>query len=321
MNDVFDLPHVFVVFHQGSGGNFLAGLINKIMNDDKSIPSIALDGSSHTVVPSCLSFGLTTDEQIFFTSREERERFYLEKIKAEFINVKKPIVSWSHDFSNIEFYKKYFKNSKVVCITTNTFDEILTCTFMNIHKMLLHVPYNWPISKSVQEFRASRLDRSTVALLKEIIKPNLVQFVPTAYRYRNIEPYRTMINFTMVQLLLTNYGLFKNIEETADYGTGTFNYITYPQKSSVNHYSVAEHISTFTDIADIVMPYDVLRFGNTDSLVDAISTLLSKSLDESDIELVRNSMAKYTSSQNLSMLRNPKQYYIDIKESCKPYIK
>lgn len=322
MNDVFDLPHVFVVFHQGAGGNFLAGLINKILNDDNTIPSIASDGSSHTVVPSCMSFGLTTDEQMFYASREERENFYLERIKKEFAEVKKPVVSWSHDFSNIEFYKKYFKNSKVVCITTESVDEILTCTFMNIHKMLLHVPYNWPTSKAVQEFRANRLDVSTVALLKEIVKPEYMQFASTMYRYRNFQPYKTIINYTMIRLLLTSYGLFNYLDGSSySYENCTFNHITYPQKSSVRHYSVAEHISSFTDNADIVMPYDMLRFGDSDSIVKIVSSLLSKSLEQSEIGLIHTSISQYTKSQNLSMLRNPKQYYIDIKKYCTPYMK
>lgn len=322
MNDVFDLPHVFVVFHQGAGGNFLAGLINKILNDDNTIPSIAPDGSSHTVIPSCMSFGLTTDEQMFYASREERENFYLERIKKEFAEVKKPIVSWSHDFSNIEFYKKYFKNSKVACITTESVDEILTCTFMNIHKMLLHVPYNWPTSKAVQEFRVNRLDVSTVALLKELIKPEYLQFASTVYRHRNFEPYRTIINYTMIRLLLTSYGLIGYLDEaTQSYESCTFNHITYPQKNNVRHYTVAEHISSFTSMADVIMPYEILRFGDSDALVDTISMLLSKSLTQPEIELIHNSMSQYIKSQNLTMLQNPKQYYLDIKKYCTSYMK
>ena len=319
MHDFLSLPHVFIVFHQGSGGNFLAGLINKILNGDNTVPSIASDGSSHTIVPSSMSFGLTTDEQIFYSSREERENFYVERIKKEFAHVRKPIVSWSHDFSNIEFYKKYFKNSKVLCITTETIDEILTCTFMNIYKMLLHVPYNWPINKDVRDFRANRLDVSTVALMEELIKPEYMQYASTAYKYRNVEPYKTIVNFTMMRLLLSSYGIqFK--ESTVNYENCTFNYITYPQKNNIKHYTVDKHISSFTSIADVVIPYDLLRFGNIDSIVDAISTLLDKSLTLSELGLINESISQYTKSQNLSMLRDPKQYYLDTKNTVYPLL-
>jgi hypothetical protein len=320
MHDVFSLPHIFIVFHQGSGGNFLAGLVNKIINGDNTVPSIASDGSSHTVIPSCISFGLTPDEQIFYTSREEREKIYLERIKKEVLGTQIPIISWSHDFSNIEFYKKYFKNSKVLCITTESVDEILTCTFMNIYKMLLAVPYNWPISKDVREFRINRLDVSTVALLKELMKPEYEQFASTAYKYRNMEPYKTITNFTMMRLLLTSYGI-KITESTVSHENCTFNYITYPQQNNTRHYVVDEHISSFTSMADVIVPYDVLRFGDSNSLVNAISALLPKALTSSEIDLIHSAINQYTRSQNLLMLRNPKQYYLDTKKYCAPLMK
>ena len=51
MNPFFKLPHIFVVFAPGAGGNFLVGLINKLLNKNLSDPiKIAQTGSSHTVI-------------------------------------------------------------------------------------------------------------------------------------------------------------------------------------------------------------------------------------------------------------------------------
>ena len=88
----------------------------------------------------------------------------------------------------------------------------------------------------------------------------------------------------------------------------------------MKHYTVDKHISSFTSIADVVIPYDLLRFGNSDSIVDAISTLLGKTLTLSELGLINESISQYTKSQNLSMLRDPKQYYLDTKNTVYPLL-
>jgi hypothetical protein len=74
-------------------------------------------------------------------------------------------------------------------------------------------------------------------------------------------------------------------------------------------------------MADVIVPYDVLRFGDSNSLVNAISALLPKALTSSEIDLIHSAINQYTRSQNLLMLRNPKQYYLDTKKYCAPLMK
>ena len=80
--------------------------------------NISDTGSSHTVLrdkskgTDFLSFGTVPEEHELFKSQEERELFYLENIKNIYSSISKPEVVWTHDFSNIPLYRKYFKNSK-----------------------------------------------------------------------------------------------------------------------------------------------------------------------------------------------------------------
>lgn len=191
---------------------------------------------------------------------------------------------------------------------------------MNIYKMLLQVPYDWPTHKSIQEFRTRRLDVSTVALLKELIKPEYQEYASTIYKYRDTEPYKSIINFTLMRLLLTSYGI--QVTDThVNSDICTFNYITCPLKNRSDYHIVSDHIHTYTSSADVVIPYDTIRFGNNELLIDSIAKLINKPLLETESSLVHDAVKKYTSSQSITMLRNPKQYYLDIKKSCSLFMK
>ena len=104
-------PHIFVVFSPGAGGNFVSGLLNSIITREFETIEVAPNGSSHTVmynkqpVGDSLSFGTHVEEHSVFTSEEEIESHYLNSIKSEYTNVLSPIVTWTHNYSNIRLNK------------------------------------------------------------------------------------------------------------------------------------------------------------------------------------------------------------------------
>ena len=78
---IFDLEHIFIVFHPGAGGNFIASLLEKVVRKDVSSINIGTTGTAHTVNDrkiagtDYLSFGTEVYEQSNFNSENDRINF------------------------------------------------------------------------------------------------------------------------------------------------------------------------------------------------------------------------------------------------------
>ena len=87
MTCVFELPHIFIVFQPGTSGNFVAGLLNNLINKNSSDVHISTNGSSHTTIArkiagtDYMSFGTVYEDQLNFSSPNQRLNYYLENIK------------------------------------------------------------------------------------------------------------------------------------------------------------------------------------------------------------------------------------------------
>jgi hypothetical protein len=322
MRSFFDLKHIFVVFHPGSAGNFLSGLLNKVVqNDISTTPQISKNGSSHTVDNLYMSFGRTPDDQIFYNTREDKEQYYLSQIKKYYIDVNTPQISWTHDFSNIEFYKKHFKNSKIVCITTDTIPEKLSCIFMNITKTMLDDPDNWPISADVKKFRTLRLDRACRIILREVLKPQYISQIDEIYHLRYTERYKSLFEFIYMRLLLTNVGILSNVEDSKRLEHDVFNYVICPSSNIRSiYYTIGSHISIYTCLANYCLPYSSLCCLDYKSVEDMISVVLDRKITVNESTFIHTALDKYVSSQNKQLLTDPVFYYNYIKQQCSDFI-
>jgi hypothetical protein len=318
----FDLPHVFIVFHPGSGGNFVSGIFDKIIHNDSSSLPISYNGSSHTVSTPYMSFGLTPDEQVLFDNRESREQYYLKQIKREYKDTNSTLVVWSHDFSNIEFYKKYFKNCKIVCITATSKEEMISSVFMNINKMMLADPSEWPVHPEIKKFRSNRLEKWTKFTLSKMIKSEYTDSIDMMYAIRNNSQYNAVVKLATMHLLLTQLGLIHHIRPNQEIGHEMFNHVFYPNTNpSLNtQYIIGPHVNNYISLADVSLPYNYLATHNVDLLVSTVSTVLERELSQNDMEFIHSSFAKYISSQNSLVLSDPIQYYNTVKEECSNFI-
>jgi hypothetical protein len=321
-NLFFDSPHLFVVFHPGSSGNFLVGLLDKMIQGDMSdVPLISKNGSSHTVNNFYMSFGRTADEQLFYKTREDKEHFYLTQINDHYSNVDRSLVSWSHDFSNIEFYKKYFKNSKIICITTDTIQEILSCTFMNVTKMMLDNPANWPVSDNVRQFRTQRLERACKIILYEILKPQHYSQINEIYQLRYSTHYKPLIEFVYMRLLLYNFGILNTVENNNQKEHNVFNYVICPSSDiQSKSYTIGEHIRTYTQLANYCLPYNSIIGLNYQLVIEMISTIIDRKVTDKESKFIHIALDNYVSAQNNQLITDPIFYYNRIKQQISEFI-
>lgn len=299
MLTVFDLPHVFIAFAPGAGGNFLAGIYTGLINRELSDIEISKSGSTHNNLSlnSKLSMGTFVDNTL---DVDEKIKYYRESFSK--LEVTQPLVSWTHDFKNIELYRSIFPNSKIVVITQLTKEEQLSITYMNVIKNLMDpdVVTLMPEAKLkfIQEsYRQSCIDRLTEHMSKE--QANLIFSNP---KYKDIVTYlyiKGMINF---------YGLQHLVEDVSE--------TCLPE---ITQYGISNRpydIDKYLTDECLLLPYSCIMSGDVTKLLDIITNTLSRELTTKEKMFVENNFIKYRDKQNLKILTNPMGYYQSLKEAC-----
>jgi len=308
---IFDQRHIFVVFNPGSGGNFLAGLINNILNSNLISLDISNTGSSHTVLrdkstgTDYLSFGTLMEEHGYFKSDEERELFYVENIKKTYtLENNKPEVIWSHDFTNIPLYRKYFKNANILVINNTTHDEQLTALFMLAKKTLLDKNCLLPMSRDTWEFVIARW---STGCMKQLLMFKNLDDATKMIADRFNEEYKDDLYYVTVRMMLFSYGILHLVERIPEQKS-IYDYVIYPATETLG-----EKLDYYIDDNCTILPYRYLATGDYELLVEKISAILERTLNNDELGYIRSSFDKYRSSQDQLLLSNPKSYYKNLR--------
>lgn len=311
MNNIFDLPHIFIVFNPGSGGNFLAGIFNRLLNSNLQDINIAKDGSSHTLVSNkvngtdFLSFGTLMEEHEPFKSEEERELFFLTNIKKHYTTVIDPQVIWTHDFTNIPLYRKNFKNAKIFVITNNSIQEQMTTVIMNISKTLLGNSAAIPLSADVWEKALERWRDGCMSELSKLVSADRAKEILA----NRLNPdNKNILEYVSIRIFFRFYRLWQDLEPSL------FNNILYPLKDSPIPYKVGSALNSYIDSNCIELPYSYLANNDAELLISKITELFNRSLIEEEQNFIKTSFNKYRRAQNQTLLLDPIKYYTELKE-------
>ena len=317
---IFQLPHIFIVFSPGGSGNFVASILNKILNPDISDIAISSSGSAHNNLEKkitgtdYLSFGTIVEEHSEFKTQEEREQFYLEKIKTSYADVTTPQVVWTHDYTNIPFYKKHFKNAKILVITHSTDIERLVTLLMNLTKTLLDDNAIIPLKKSYWANVLDMVEQTRRNTLTKWVKdPNRVEDI---LKNKNEPVNKSLIDFFTIAPIFDYYGMLWLVEPRSENKKIVFDNILYPSKDANLPYIVGELLNSYIDVDCIQLPYVYLIDNRIDILISAIENVVNNPLTELQLEFVKNTFIKYRNSQNQILLSNPKKYYDDLKKTA-----
>lgn len=308
---VFDQRHIFVVFNPGSGGNFLAGIINNILNSNLISLDISGTGSSHTVLrdkstgTDYLSFGTLMEEHDYFESEEERESFYIEHIKKTYTSENsKPEVIWSHDFTNIPLYRKYFKNARILVINNTTHDEQLTALFMLAKKTLLDKNCLLPMSRSTWEIV---MERWSIHCMKQLLlfknSDDAIKMISDRFN----DEYKDDLHYATIRMMLIFYGMLHLVEEVPKQKS-VYEHVIYPATKTTG-----KRLDYYVDDECTTLPYRYLATGDYELLVEKISAILERTLNNDELSYIKTSFDRYRLSQDQLLLSNPVTYYKNIR--------
>lgn len=302
---IFDLEHIFIVFHPGAGGNFIASLLEKIVRGDSSAINIGLTGAAHTTNDrkiagiDYLSFGTEVHEQSSFTNENDRINFYIDKIKSEYNDVTTPQIVWSHDFTNITLYKKYFPNSKILVITQDSYKEKIAVVLFNVIKNILDVNTLNPLTpKRMAE---------VLSLWNFVVKLELIKLVGET-KAREIDKDNILYKYASFSKMMQYY-MLDNID--------VVNRVLYPATNMVMPgklpYTIGKAYSDYTD-GCIKIPFSYLMDNDVELLIETLSQVVK--LDDEVKQVITSNFTKYRTAQIQEILNDPIAYYATIKEEA-----
>lgn len=283
--NVFDLPHIFIVFPPGAGGNFIAGLLTKLTSNDLTALGISSVGSSHTTMDKkkdgkdYLSFGTFIESRSKFNTPEDRINFFRSKIT----DITTPQVTWTHDKNNIDDYTNVFPNAKILVITTDSEQEQLVTTFMYCVKNMLDptAPTPWSTEQR-QRF---------MEYWNSLLKDDLSKVVPTNRIPHAMEDQDLAKYFHIIRKL-KSYRLLEYKDEP----------IPPAGLLDPEPYNISKYINNRCT----VLPYKYLIDNDLDLLLSCLSEIVP--MNKQQEEYVTEMFNAYRMKQDLNMLENPYEF-------------
>lgn len=323
MNRVFELPHIFIVFQPGTSGNFVAGLLSKLINVDSSGLHISNNGSSHTLIErkvagtDYLSFGTVFDDQTEFASPEQRISYYLENIEKLEGVITTPQVIWSHDFTNISLYQNFFPNAKVLVITQNSNIEKLVAVCMNITKNLMDPDHVAPFPLR----QWNDIIRQTDFLLEIGLRRMVGERGKDIMQNKFADANHNIIKFVRLRQMLGYFGLLHLVDKRFPPNRDVSNNVLFrtPWEEFVKNmngmpYKIGLPYESYITSDCVQLPYSYLIEGRANLLIEALSSLVGGLSAEERIYIALE-FNKYRDMQHQTILTDPCKYYQDLERT------
>lgn len=316
MNNIFNQPHIFVVFYPGSSGNLISSLLDSFVNSNDEV-NIASSGHAHNNAINdrkkqgtdflCLGSGSSTKSGLQFETIEEKVNYYKEQILQSDYDPEKSYVTWSHDYKNIPLYNLIFPNSKILIINSSTLKERLIATLLKINKNLFSDDSELPLGPGEGEGR-KLLHRGIIAITfrkiygirlkgkelpKELKKKDFVKYIFYQFYYDLFE----FGKFSSLNDTVPNLSPKTRLDnETVSVILADPNPIELTNIK--NHYEIS-----FNDI-----------LSNSDNIPLVFEQLLNRQLNSSEKEQIKQTLDKYIKMQEPLILSDPMLYIEQYKK-------
>jgi len=332
MSTFFELPHIFVVFPPGTGGNFIAGILTRTLNKDLKDLALSNTGNAHLNSTAKLDFsdiiscGLVYGVPMF-NSFEEKIQYYKAEIEKRHGGDTDVKVSWSHDFSNIQLYKILFPNCKILVVTHNSDREKLTAIIQQELKNRLD-PKGFVFLESglyLEQWRTA-FKHSLIFALGPTMSGVAAEI---ANDFMNIK-YRPLVTFITINMALRLYGQEHLVDPSKQMTFDYLNYCTIPRFfEDPNYIPKLTDYTLFTVgpaykdcITDdcVVMPYDVIMKKDLPTFLNVVESMIGE-LDLAQLEFVKHNLDNYHTKQSPGLMADPNKYYYSISKEAQKLLK
>jgi len=332
MSTFFELPHIFVVFSPGTGGNFISGILTKTLYKDFTDLALSSTGNAHLNSTSKLDFSdIISCGLIYglpnFNSVEEKFQYYKAEIEKKHDSDTDVKVSWSHDFSNIPLYKTLFPNCKILVISHDSSREKLAALIQQELKNRLD-PKGFVFLESglyLEHWRTA-FRQSLIFALGQNMTGVATEI---ANNFMDIK-YRPLVTFTAINMMIRFYQQEYLIDPTKQISFNYLDYCTLPRfiKDSnyipkLADYTLFEVGPAYKDcVTDdcIVMPYDVIMNNDLPTVLSVVETMIGK-LDAEQLAFVSTNLYNYHTKQSPGLMDDPVKYYYSLAKDAREQVK
>lgn len=323
MTDVFNLSHIFVVFHPGAAGNFISTLIRSLMLQDNVELSISSSGSCHLNSKEIkdaieyFSCGIFYIQQANIKPHtfDRRVEFYKDKLLSLNETITKPVVTWTHDFTNIPLYRTLFPNCKILVITQESITEKLVITSLQQMKNILVEDLVSVIPDEVRNWFLNTWTDSCRSMLCSMVGNEHLSFINTMLNDRFNAEYKDILTYASVFRMLDRYDLLPAIDnQPCD---DKVNYVSY-SGSLINSDKLLITVKPYNECIDdncVILPYRVIMNNDTDILINVMNDLIGELSVEQKKNIVEK-LHKYVNSQPKELLENPIEYLQVLKQKA-----
>lgn len=331
MSLLFELPHIFVVFPPGAGGNFISGVLTRTISREFTNLALSGTGNAHSNSTSKLEFSDVMSCGLIygtlkFQSFEEKLEYYKKEIQEKHGNDTDVKISWSHDFSNIPLYKQLFPNCKILVVTQDTNREKLT--------VLIQQELKNRLDPNGFVFLKNKDTESGFKYWKEGLRHVLISilgqdYIDLATEISNnyMDPkYKPMITFVAIIIIISLYDQEYLIDPGKKMNFDYLNYCTISRfiedpglTYSRNFYTLFTVGPSFKDcLTDdcIVMPYSVLMDKNLKEFISMLEKFVGTTLDSSQLEFVQHNFEEYYTKQSQGLMENPNKFFHQVRMSA-----
>jgi hypothetical protein len=316
----FDLPHIFVVFPPGGSGNFLNQLIRKLINFEFDELSFSETGNSHE--RALLNH---TDNEILscgirynipeFASQEDKIDFYTKKINTIFFDKTNPQVGWTHDYSNIDIYKKIYPNSKILVVTQwNTAEKLAVLIQQELKNRLDPAGFVFvddTFYKSLWEVVFFKILKKATGLRDDLIfkiisdKDNPEYFPIVAFitikmmlSFYQFDPYQDNSKDVLNNCIVNRFDSDKNFDPNIMYDVV---------------YGVGRQYKDYITEDCVQLPYTIIMKNDYISLLTTLESVMDCKFTSHQVSYVRDTLDSYFNKQNNILMSDPLKYLSDLK--------
>jgi hypothetical protein len=329
MSSIFELEHVFVVFPPGGGGNFIAGLIAKLISNDFSNLNFSNSGNSHKnsiLTPMAgdpfhcgLLYGLPK-----FNTVEEKISFYKKTIEEKYQEEYTiPMVGWTHDFTNIEVYRNIFPNCKILVVTQETNKEKLAVLiqqelknrldpaglvfvddtrYLKIWKTISYFFLNSILGNKynnvIQEMLDNKFDPRYNSLVAYITINNMIQFFKFEFE-QNITNKQNYINYL-------DYNLYYRLHNPE------FDFTKPNQITFVIGPPYTDCIGNNCEI----LPYSCIMEKNTNLFVNKLESLFNSPFNKTQRQFLTSNFDLYFDKQIPELMQDPLLFFKTLEKKA-----
>lgn len=333
MTTFFELPHVFVVFIPGAGGNFISGILSNIFSNSSDDLKFSDSGNAHLNSTSKLNF---TDVMSFgiryrmpdFASDDEKLKFYKAKIEEKHSNDTDIKVTWTHDFSNIQLYKKLFPNCKIVAVTQDSNTEKLATLIQQELKNRLD-PAGF-VFVTQEDLRMNIWKNQIFLSLVNVLgaeHANLARRITDNY----LDPeFRDIVTLFAVNLMIGFYDQWYLLDPSKTPAINYLNYCTIAKFILDRNYTpngtdkmllVGPCISDCLTEDSFIIPYNILMNKDLEAFTKIIADIYGQELNSNQIEFIKKNFNSYYSSQSPGLFQDPLGYHRSLRTKVHEQIK